>query len=135
MDLPIDIKKKLKELNIGIIYLFGSTVLGIAKEHSDIDIGVVFIDPSVLEDVRLSLEIYNTLYGIFSTLFPKKEIDIVFLDKVPLTLKFEVVNSGEILYSISKDFLTNYKERVVKEYIDFKPLMDEQDKILLKRLK
>ncbi len=130
-----DIEKKLKELNIGIVYLFGSTLLKLAREDSDVDIGIVFTYTSVIEDVKASLEIYNTLYEIFSTLFSEREIDIVFLDKAPLTLKFEVVNSGEILYSISKDFSANYKERVIKEYIDFKPLIDEQDKILIKRLK
>jgi len=28
----------------------------------------------------------------------------------------------------------NFKERVIKEYVDFKPLLNEQDKELLKRI-
>lgn len=122
---------KLEELNIGIVYLFGSLILGIEREDSDIDIGIVFLDNRMLEK---SLEVYNTLYEIFSQVFPKKELDIVFLDKAPLTLRFEVVNSGKILYTISEEFCLNYKERVVKEYIDFKPLLEEQDRSLLERI-
>lgn len=126
-----EIVSKLKELNIGIVYLFGSSILGIEREDSDIDIGIVFLDNRMLEK---SFEVYNTLYEIFSQVFPKKELDIVFLDKAPLTLRFEVVNSGKILYTISEEFCLNYKERVVKEYIDFKPLLDEQDRSLLERI-
>ncbi|MCS7202791.1 MAG: nucleotidyltransferase domain-containing protein [Dictyoglomus sp.] len=122
---------QLKELKIGIIYIFGSSVLGTEREDSDIDIGVVFLDPNILEN---SLEIYNQLYEILSPLFPEKELDIVFLDKAPLTLKFEVVSTGRILYTFSEDFSANYKEKIVKEYIDFKPLLEEQDKALLERI-
>ncbi len=126
-----EIVSKLEELNIGIVYLFGSFILGIEREDSDIDIGIVFLDNRMLEK---SLEVYTTLYEIFSQVFPTKELDIVFLDKAPLTLRFEVVNSGKILYTISEEFCLNYKERVVKEYIDFKPLLEEQDRSLLERI-
>jgi len=51
-----------------------------------------------------------------------------------LNLKFEVVTTGRVIYRISEDYDCNYKEKVVKEYIDFKPLLDEQDQELLKRL-
>ncbi len=67
-------------------------------------------------------------------LFPNKELDIVFLNNAPLTLKFEVVTTGKVIYSISEKFSADYKERVIKEYIDFKPLLEEQDKILLERI-
>ncbi len=58
--------QKLKELKVGIFYLFGSTVLGTEREDSDIDIGVVFVEPNILEN---SLEIYNILYEILSPSF------------------------------------------------------------------
>lgn len=119
-----------KKLNIGIIYLFGSTCLGIDREESDIDIGIVFLG-GILENY---LEVYDALYRIFSEIFPNKELDIVFLDKAPLTLKFEVVTTGELLYTVSEEFLGSYREKVMKEYIDFKPLLDEQDRALLERL-
>ncbi|HOJ93528.1 MAG TPA: nucleotidyltransferase domain-containing protein [Dictyoglomaceae bacterium] len=122
---------KLKDLKIALLYLFGSSVLGTEREDSDVDIGVVFLDDNILKD---SLKVYNALYEILSPIFPEKELDIVFLDRAPLTLKFEVVTTGRVIYKISEDYDCNYKEKVVKEYIDFKPLLDEQDQELLKRL-
>lgn len=121
----------MKDLKIALLYLFGSSVLGTEREDSDVDIGVVFLDDNILKD---SLKVYNALYEILSPIFPEKELDIVFLDRAPLTLKFEVVTTGRVIYKISEDYDCNYKEKVVKEYIDFKPLLDEQDQELLKRL-
>lgn len=126
-----EIITKFKDLNIGILYLFGSSVLGIERENSDIDIGIVFLDINKIKDL---LEVYNIIYEIFSEIFPDKELDIVFLDKAPLTLKFEIVTTGEVIYTISEEFLASYKEKIVKEYIDFKPLLDEQDRVLLERI-
>ncbi len=126
-----EISQRLKELKVAILYLFGSSVLGTEREDSDVDIGVVFLDDNILKD---SLKVYNALYEILSPIFLEKELDIVFLDRAPLTLKFEVVTTGRVIYKISEYYDCNYKEKVVKEYIDFKPLLDEQDQELLKRL-
>jgi len=132
MEITLDknIIERLKELKIAILYLFDSYGSETQKEDSDIDLGIVFENTEVLRD---SLKIYEELYLIFSKMFDR-EIDIVFLDKAPLTLKFEVVVTGKIIYSISEEFVYEYKERIIKEYIDFKPLLDEQDRVLLERL-
>lgn len=122
----------LKEKKVAIVYIFGSTVLGTARETSDVDIGIVFLEPICLDgNKRLTLLTYFN--DIFSEVFPDREIDIMFLDLAPLTLRFEVVTTGKVLYSISEDFVFNYKERIIKEYIDFKYFLDEQDKTFLAR--
>ncbi|MEW6089207.1 MAG: nucleotidyltransferase domain-containing protein [bacterium] len=57
------IKNELEKLNIGLVYLFGSRVQGLAKKDSDMDIGIVFVEP--VENARLLL-IFEKLYSLFS---------------------------------------------------------------------
>lgn len=121
--------RRLRNLNVALAYLFGSSVLGTRGGLSDIDIGIV-----TLGTQKSYLDLYDSLYNLFSELYPKEEIDIVFLDRAPLVLRFEVVTTGKVLYRISKEFEYNYKERVIKEYIDIKPLLEIQDRILLERI-
>ena len=122
---------KLKEFNISLVYLFGSYVNKKINFQSDVDIAILFYDDSYKKD---KLKIYTELYKIFSDIFKNREVDIVFLNYSPLTLKFEVVTSGKPIYFENIDAHYEFKERVIKEYVDFKPLLDEQDEEILKRI-
>jgi len=117
-----------KKFNIGIVYIFGSFALGIETEKSDVDIGIVFKDESYIPK---RLDIYFELYKVFSDIFPKREVDVVFLNDANLSLKFEVVTTGEVIYSESIDYVMDYKEKIIKEYIDFKPMLEVQNRVLL----
>jgi|YelNatPaOPRAMG01_1025707.scaffolds.fasta_scaffold11806_5 predicted nucleotidyltransferase len=125
-----EIIKRLKRLDVVLVYLFGSYILGTHGEFSDIDIGIVLSEKCNKD----YMELFGKLYSMFSEFYPGKEIDIVFLDKAPLTLKFEVVTTGKVIYRVSKEFEYNYREKIVKEYIDIKPLLEIQDKVLLERI-
>ncbi len=74
------------------------------------------------------------LYRVLSQEFDNREVDIVFLNNAPLTLKFNVVTQGRVIYRDSVEFEGNFKEKVIKEYIDFKPLLDYNEKLILQRL-
>jgi predicted nucleotidyltransferase len=126
-----DIRKILKKLNISLIYLFGSSIIGIQRAESDIDIGVVFEKP---EGIKNTMILFEELYQSLSQDFPDRDLDIVFLDFAPLTLQFEVVTTGKVIYRVSREFEYDYKEKIIKKYIDFKPLLDVQDQILLERI-
>ena len=79
--------KKFKELNIAIIYLFGSFAEDKALPLSDIDIGILLTQESVADpDIDIG-EIYNRVYDILTDIFPSKYLDIVFLHKAPLDLR------------------------------------------------
>jgi len=126
-----DTRKILKKLNISLIYLFGSSITGTQRAESDIDIGVVFEKPDRIKNTMI---IFEELYLSLSQVFPDRDLDIVFLDFAPLTLQFEVVTTGKVIYRVSREFEYDYKEKIIKEYIDFKPLLDIQDQILLERI-
>ncbi|HHT09206.1 MAG TPA: nucleotidyltransferase domain-containing protein [Candidatus Atribacteria bacterium] len=118
-------------MNISLIYLFGSSIIGTQRAESDIDIGVVFEKP---EGIKNTMILFEELYQSLSQDFPDRDLDIVFLDFAPLTLQFEVVTTGKVIYRVSREFEYDYKEKIIKEYIDFKPLLDVQDQILLERI-
>ena len=90
-----ELQNKLKGLQISVVYLFGSVAIGRRTRSSDIDIGVVFKELRPGEDTRA---LYNTLYGIFSELYRASKIDIVFLQKAPVSLQYFVLKEGKILF-------------------------------------
>jgi len=126
-----DTRKILKKMSISLIYLFGSSITGTQRAESDIDIGVVF---EKADRIKNTMIIFEELYLSLSQVFPDRDLDIVFLDFAPLTLQFEVVTTGKVIYRVSREFEYDYKEKIIKEYIDFKPLLDIQDQILLERI-
>ena len=62
---------------------------------------------------------------------PDREIDVVLLHQAPLPVRFEAVTRREVLYQISAEFEADYRERIVKEYIDFEPLLEESARVIL----
>lgn len=125
------IKKGFEKLNISIVYIFGSRGQGIDKKDSDIDIGIVFANPV---DYNVQLPIYEKLYTLFSAIYQKREIDIVFLQSAPLSLQLNAVKYGKAAYEVSSKFRADYEERVMLLHSDFEPILREFDKMTLGRV-
>ena len=115
--------KKLKKLNIGIVYLFGSFVDNLQTENSDIDIGIIAIKQ--IKNNKIRNKTYIELYEIFSNIFKKRNIDLVFLDRTNLELKFDVIKHSKVLYEISSEFRLDFEEKINIMYVDFKPILNE----------
>jgi len=127
------IRKELEELNIGIVYVFGSRAQGLAKKDSDTDIGIVFSEP--VENAGL-LTIYEKLYSLFLTADRKQqgEIDIVFLQSASLALQFNAIKYGRVEYEISAKFRVAYEEKIMMLHSDFEPVAREFDEMVLARI-
>lgn len=128
---------KLERLKVGLVYLFGSQVIGIETLLSDVDIGIVFLDREILDDFRKRRKIYTELYDIFAEVFPptfERDLDIVFLQQTSVNFQYDVLAKGKVLYEKNSEFRANYEERVVDEYLDFKPVIDYFDHIFMERL-
>lgn len=121
-----EIKTKLKNLGVSIVYLFGSKAAGITTPLSDIDIGIVVKDSNALEDTRV---LYNTLYKIFQDMYPSQKIDIVFLQKSPLPLQHNAIKEGKALFEEDSRITADYESYVINMNLDFKPLLEYFDKI------
>lgn len=130
--LPVD---KLKELGVGLVYLFGSEAEGTAGPLSDVDIGVVFIDPRIARGD--TLDIYNKLYYILTDYFDMsnfRNMDIVFLERASTELNFDVISHGVTLFEISTDFRMDFEERISALYRDFMPILKANNEAVLAKI-
>jgi len=123
-------KDKLKRLGILIVYLFGSRITGGGNKLSDIDIGVVLKDLPSNGDTRV---LYNALYKLFSELYPNSKIDIVFLQKSPLSLQYSAIKDGKVLFEEDPVLTADYEYGVVNQYLDFRPVLDFFDQVGMER--
>ncbi len=126
INLSSKLKKKLSSMKVGIVYLFGSQIMGGKQRKNDFDIGLVFTYKPERKD---SLSLYFRLYHIFAQEFPKENIDISLLQFTPLDFQFEVIKSGRVLFEIEPKFRMDYEEITIRDYLFFAPLMNEYKKI------
>lgn len=127
-------KNKFRELGVAVVYLFGSEAEGVAGELSDIDIGIVFEGGHSPKDSR---DVYNKLYDLFTEIFDMrsyKVIDIVFLDRASLELRFDVISHGKVLYESSANFREDFEHRTAMLYMDFKPILNNFNQAILDRV-
>lgn len=125
--------QRLKVLNISVIYLFGSFAEDKTMQFSDIDIGILLTQEAMVDTGKDMGEIYNQVYDVLTDIFPSRNIDIVFLQKAPLELRFDVITHGRILYESSRDASLKFEEDTMILYADFKPLLTEINEIILNR--
>lgn len=126
-------RKETEKIGIGIIYLFGSHAEGVSNSRSDIDVGIVFRNPDMIKEN--TFKVYNKIYQMFCNILPgyEQNLDIVFLERAPLELQFDVVKHGKILYEVSVDFRLNYEEHITLLYADFYPILQETNQAILDR--
>lgn len=124
--------KALRNLNVSVVYLFGSCAEGKKHPLSDVDIGVVFCEKkTALGDVS---RLYNQLYDLFTNVFKGKIVDIVFLQRSALELRFDAITHGKVLYEVSKDERFKFEEKILLAYADFKPILKEFNQAILNRI-
>lgn len=121
---------KLNGSGVAVAYLFGSSATGLKHKKSDIDIGIIFKN-GLPESTLMT---YTKLYTLFSEIFPDKEIDIVFLEDAPLSLQFEAIKYGKVLYEKDTNLRLDYEEKTMLKYADFLPLEEEMERTILERI-
>ena len=121
-----------KKMGVETVYLFGSQAQGFTHPLSDVDIGVVFENPEKYKNK--TMEPYLKLDDIFSDVFPKKQIDVVFLQFTPLSLQFNATRDGKVLYEKDEKKRFCYQEDVLKRYLDIKYFYDLRYKAILERM-
>jgi len=132
-----------KRLGIEIIYLFGSQAQGKTHSLSDVDIGIVFEKPEKYKDK--TMDPYLKLYDIFADVLPKSylrqrfrlrehEFDIVFLQFAPISLQFNAIKNGKVLYEKSEEARFAYQEMIMKRQADLQYFYDLRYKAILERI-
>lgn len=132
-----------KKMGIEVIYLFGSYAKGFTTPLSDFDFGIVLSQPEKYKEN--TLEIYSKLYEIFSEVLPREylkrrfkmrehEFDIVFLQFAPISLQFNAIKDGKVLYEKAREKRFQYEEYVMKRQADLKYFYDLRYKAILERI-
>jgi predicted nucleotidyltransferase len=135
MNLSSKAKKKLLNLPIGIVYLFGSQVQGKGNSQGDFDVGVVFADTRSLKNFDT---LHANLYALLAEEFPvtfAKDIDIAYLQQTSLAFQHHVISEGRVLFERDPVFRADYEEKVIREYLDFRPVEGYFSEGLLTRLR
>jgi len=130
-------KKEIKNIFISkdviLSYLFGSYIKGNFSKLSDIDIAVILKKKIDCENyLKIKLDLSVKLSEILRNL--KTEIDIVILNESSITLKYQVIKYGEVIYKLDEKTRVNFETTVVDYYLDTKPIRDESFEYLLKRI-
>ncbi|MBI5193805.1 MAG: nucleotidyltransferase domain-containing protein [Nitrospirae bacterium] len=125
------------------VYLFGSMAdegVGLLDNKmpvdidplADLDVGVVFLLP--LSDPKERVKLYKRLYSDLSDVFYPLSLDLVFLQETGVIIQSEAIN-GQLIYSRDDDQRTDYEERVIKFYQDWKPVYDQYTKEVLEAIR
>lgn len=102
------------EQNVAAVFLFGSYGTIYENKFSDIDFGVVFMPDALIKlQEELSLEAKLSLY------LKTDNIDLVNLNKAPITFRFQAIANGILLYE--KDYVatSNFIENTYRYYFDY----------------
>jgi len=99
--------------DVAAVYLFGSYGTKYQTALSDVDLAVLFVNPE-MPDLESRLEIESALTKITG----EDDINLVALNKAPITLQFEIVSQGRLLLKKSY-YLEDFKEYLFKRYGDF----------------
>jgi predicted nucleotidyltransferase len=123
-------KDRIAKLGVSVVYIFGSKAVGRGSSLSDVDIGVVLKDSVLCKEAR---SVYQSLFEIFSDLYPKSKVDIVLLQAAPIPLQYAATKEGRLLFEVDPRTTVEYENRVVNEYLDFEPTLDYFDEIATTR--
>lgn len=62
------------------------------------------------------------------------EVDLVLLNRAPIVLRYEVISQGIVLYCEDDDFRTDFEDIVLRDYLDFKPFLDQYDREVMEAI-
>lgn len=98
---------------VAAVYLFGSYGTEFQLPSSDIDLGIVFCAPVDLkEELKIDAELSMFLHT--------DKVDFVNLDRTPVSLKYKALKEGKLLCENNPVINSNFRERVVKQYWDYR---------------
>ena len=136
MRLPADIQDKISLLmaklqdvdSIDAVYLFGSVAKKDLKPLSDIDIAILLnegLGKDKIENLKLSLT------GLIADALSTEEFDLVILNDAPIRFSYNILKDGKLVLVKDENHLIDFRERVIKYYLDFAYYLKEFDKAFL----
>jgi len=113
-------------------YLYGSQAEGRAGALSDIDVGVL-IRGGLAEERLWRLE--DALAADLRRVLGTDQVDLVVLNLAPLSVRYEVITRGKVLYSADDGARADFESYTLRRYWDFEKYLEEYDRCFLARIK
>ncbi|MBS3762888.1 MAG: nucleotidyltransferase domain-containing protein [Planctomycetes bacterium] len=110
---------------VALAYLFGSRADGSAAPSSDYDFGVLLI-PDAAPDCRYRIE--HELLEVLDA----AEVDVVMLGEAPVTLAYNVIASGQLVYEKDRATRVEFEANLMSKYCDYLPILRRQREDILK---
>ena len=111
---------------IAAVYLYGSFAKGRARKDSDIDLAVLVNDKGGFS----GFDIPQTRYTYDLQKITHKEVEVQNLDAVSVDFAKRVISEGKILLGLESKKRIEFEEKVLREFFDMKPSIDEYYKYL-----
>lgn len=101
-------------------YFFGSRAEGTGSEDSDYDFAILVDDSFPREDDNtLIMELTEEMQALLG-----KEADLVVLNRASIEFRFLVIKHGRLIFSADEEQRTDFEDVVIRDYLDFKPVLD-----------
>jgi len=118
------IQEMLRAHDIELAYIFGSTASREERQGSDIDLAVL-LPRSVSTRKRFSIRL--ALQAKLTQKY-KKEFDVIVLNDIgSLLFKYVIISEGVLVYRRDEVVHTEFECRVLSEYADFRPFLDQYE--------
>jgi uncharacterized protein len=126
--IPLMVSKLIETRCIEAVYLFGSAAKKNLKPLSDIDIAVLINDGLKKEEIEsLKLALIELIAGALST----EEFDLVILNDAPIRFSYTILKDGELVFVKDEKHLIDFREKVVRRYLDFSYYLKKFNKAFL----
>jgi len=116
------------EDNILFAYLFGSQVTGKTGPMSDYDFAI-FLSRKPFFQFKYRLK--NNLLNILNT----NQVDLIILNNAPIELKYNIINTGKIIYQKNSIAKVEFEADTLSRYFDYLPVLRAQKADILKTSK
>jgi len=119
--IPEIIEAVSNDLDVVALFALGGLAEGRLSPLSDLDFAVLL---SKRLSKQLRFEKHLDLIGVFNLVFRTDEIDLVVLNSAPLKFGHQVLKTGKLLHFSNREELIDFREKVVKLYLDFRFFRD-----------
>jgi len=109
------------------IYLYGSSMTERFREESDIDIGILPLHNTTVEE---RIVLIAKMESIVSKILKEREIfrEVSIADLrgrfIPITLQYKIITEGILLYERDNVERIEFENAVKREYFDFRPYLE-----------
>jgi len=119
------------EESVKVAYLFGSHARGEAGPLSDLDIAVL-LDAHL--EKRKCLDLRLRLINGISSILKTDKLDVVVMNNAPLSLNYNIVSKGRILYSKNDLERVKFETHILSRYLDRKYYDERHIKMGIERI-